>query len=265
MVTQSIRLGSLETRLLFHLESKEIITLTTRDIAKLLNITLGHANKVAWQLARKKRLLRFRKGFYLFAPMKAGPKGEWSENAFIVLDELMKGKPYYISFWSALNHYGLTEQIPRTVQVLATKRRRPFTFVGVRFQFIQTKKLGEWQEEMIAQHKIKMATREQLMIDCLSHSQRAGGIGEISKALWYAKDELDWKKLQALALKANDAVQRRLGYLSEYWNFPLKISLKPVGWRWLDPSAPKTETGISKKWGLILNVSERELKQWMEH
>ncbi len=264
MVTQNIQFGSLETKLLFHLEEKDTITITSQNIAKILGVSLGHANKVAWQLARKKRLLRFRKGVYLFAPMKAGPKGLWTEHKFIILDELLEKKPHYISFWNALNHYGLTEQIPNTVQVMVTQRRRNFHFLGAKFEFITVKHLGEWKEEKIANHSIRMATIEQLLIDCLTHPRYAGGIEEISKAIWNAKDDINWNKLKELTLQSNDAVQRRLGYLAEFWKLPLKISIRPTGWRWLDPSASKIEKGRSEKWRLLLNVEERKLKQWME-
>jgi hypothetical protein len=43
--------------------------------------------------------------------------------------------------------------------------------------------------------------------------------------------------------------------------------LKPgeiVGWRWLDPSAPKKALGKSAKWGLLLNVPEKELLEWRD-
>ncbi len=264
MVTQDFRFGSLETKLLFMLEEKEAITITTGEIAKSLGISKNHANKLAWQLAKKKRLLRFRKGIYLFAPMKSGPRGLWSEHSFIVADELLKNKPYYIGFWSALNHYGLTEQIPVVTQVVVTHRQRPFRFVGSKFEFIHVNKLGEWREENIANHRVKIATVEQLILDCLSSSKQGIGIELVSPALWTARKRIDWKKLASLALKSKDAARRRLGYLADLWRLPLKLKVKPFGWRWLDAGAVKKTVGLSHKWGLKLNLTEKELKQWME-
>jgi len=47
-------------------------------------------------------------------------------------------------------------------------------------------------------------------------------------------------------------------------NVPLLLGVV-IGWRWLDPSAPKKLLAKSARWGLLLNVSERELLEWREH
>jgi predicted transcriptional regulator of viral defense system len=265
MVTKNFRFGELETRALFALEKAEASLVTSTELAKILKISKNRANKLAWQLVRKKRFLRIRRGVFLFAPMKAGPKGHWSEEAFALLSQVMKDKPYRISFRTAMNYYGFTEQIPWITQVIVTQRRRSFEAVGTKYEFIKVDKLGEWQEENIAGKSVKMATREQLIIDCLAHPEYCGGMEEIAKALWNAKDELDWKELRDLALKSKDAVQRRFGYLLEVLKLPsFKLRRKPVGWRWLDPSSIKTIKGKSAIWGMLLNLTEKELTRWKE-
>ncbi|MFH1222027.1 MAG: type IV toxin-antitoxin system AbiEi family antitoxin [Candidatus Micrarchaeota archaeon] len=264
MVTRNFRFGELETRALFALEKAEASLVTSAELAKMLKISKNRANKLVWQLIRKKRLLRIRRGAFLFAPMKAGPRGQWSEEAFALLSQVMKDKPYYISFRTAMNYYGFTEQIPWITQVVVTQRRRSFEAVGTKYDFIKVDKLGEWQEENIAGKSVKMATREQLIIDCLAHPEYGGGLEEITKALWNARNELDWKKLRTLASKSKDAVRRRLGYLLEVLKLPSFKIKKSSGWRWLDPSSIKTVKGKSAKWGLLLNLTEKELTKWKE-
>ena len=83
--------------------------------------------------------------------------------------------------------------------------------------------------------------------------------------LWNARKKIDWAKLDALALKSTDAVQRRLGYLTELLGLRKQKKRVFVGWRWLDPSNSKKAVGKSGKWGLMLNVSEKELTEWKEH
>lgn len=264
MVTKNIRFGELETRVLFVLEEAEASLITSSELAKILKISKNRANKLAWQLARKKRLLRIRKGVYLFAPMKAGPKGHWSEEAFTLLSQLMGNKPYHVSFRTAMNYYGYTEQIPWVMQVVITQRRRSFKAVGMKYEFIKVDKLGEWQEENISGKSLKLATREQLIIDCLAHPEYCGGMEEIAKMLWNARSELVWSELRNLALKSKDAVRRRLGYLLELLKLPSIKAKKPTGWRWLDPSGLKTIKGKSNKWKLLLNLTETELTEWKE-
>lgn len=265
MVTQKYRFGELETKALFALEEKEASIVRISVLGRLLRISRNRANKLAWQLARKKRLIRIRKGVYLFAPLKAGPKGEWSEEALIVLSEILKDKPYYVSFWTALNFYHLTEQIPIVVQAVITHRRRPFNAVGAKFEFITVKKLGEWKEERTGNKAFRIATIEQLIIDCLTHPEYCGGIDEACKGLWEARKRIDYLKLKELAKKAPDVVQRRLGYLLEKLGLrKIKLRKKFSGWRWLDPGWSKKDYEKNEKWGLLANLSDNELLSWME-
>jgi predicted transcriptional regulator of viral defense system len=261
---QKIRLGDMELEALFALEESEEGVLTLRDIAKRMRLSKEQAWKLASRLVRKNRLIRLKRGIYLFAPMKAGRKGLWTENALATIPKLMEGKEYYIGFWSALSHYGLTEQIPVTVQVVTTSRQRTLEVLQTRFEFTQVRRLGEWRDERIGEDTVRIATPEQLVLDCLSLPEKSGGVKEASKALWSARKRLDWKKLEALASCSSDAARRRLGYLSELLGMR---KLKPgeiVGWRWLDPSAPKKALSKSVKWGLLLNISEKELLEWRD-
>jgi len=262
MATQSIRLGELETRAIFALEEAEAGIITSSELAKMLKISKNRANKLAWQLAGKRRLIRVRKGIYLFAPMKSGRQGVWTENALASVPALMAGRQYYVGFWTALNYYGLTEQIPFTVQIVTTARRRAFEALQSRFEFVQVRRLGKWREEEIGGKRVRFATMEQLIVDCLSMPERSGGVKEACKALWNARKTVRWEVLEALAANSNDAVRRRLGYLSELLGLRRFKAEKTVGWRWLDPSAAKKAFAKSAKWGLLLNVAEKELTEW---
>ncbi len=265
MVARNYRFGELETRALFALEEGEVGLITSLQLAKLLNVSRGRANKLAWQLARKKRLLRVRKGVYLFAPLKAGPKGYWSENALVLMPELIKNGQYAVSYWAALSHYGLTEQMPISIQVKVSKRRRYFEAFGSKIWFIKVSDIGETKEERISGKPVKFATVEQLIIDCLTHPEHCGGVQEATKALWYSKEKIDWGKLGELALKSKNVVRRRLGFLLELLHLPgLKNKERFAGWRWLDHSRIKVVKGRSEKWGLIINLTEKELMQWQE-
>ena len=261
---QSIRFGGLELRAIFALEEKEAGMVTLGEMAGKLRLTKVQAWKLASRLVRKKRLIRLKRGTYLFAPMKAGARGLWSENAHALVSKLMEGAEYYVGFWAALNHYGLTEQIPYTVQIVTTARRRPFEALQSRFEFVQVRRLGEWQEEKIGDNSVRFAAIEQLVLDCLALPGKCGGVKEACKALWEARKRIDWKKLEALVAKSNDAVRRRLGYLCELLKIRKFKRERPVGWRWLDTSAPKKAVAKSRKWGLLLNVSEKELVEWRE-
>lgn len=261
---QNIRFGELELKALFALEEKETGVITLAELAAKLTLSKVQAWKLASRLVRKKRLIRLKPGVYLFAPMRAGPKGLWTENALALVPKLMKGKAYYIGYWTALNYYGLTEQIPFTVQIVTPSRQRAFEALHSRFEFVKVRRLGEWREEKIGGELVRFASIEQLVLDCLTLPEKSGGIKEACKALWNARKTIDWEKLESLARKSNDAVRRRLGYLTELLGIHRLKVKNFIGWRWLDQSTSKKVLAKSIKWGLLLNVTDKELTEWRE-
>ena len=72
---------------------------------------------------------RIEKGKYLIIPL-GSEKGKYTLHEFVIASYLVE--PYAISYWSALHHYGLTEQIPTTVfvQTPARKKKASSTFSG---------------------------------------------------------------------------------------------------------------------------------------
>ncbi len=265
MATNNIRMGELEMRALFKLEEAKASLVTTRALAEMLEISLNRVNKLAWQLSRKKRLLRVRKGAYLFAPLVAGPNGHWSEDSRVLLSQLLENEEYYYSFATASNYYSLTEQIPWTTQAVVTKRRRDFEAVATKYQFTTVSKLGEWREEKIAGKIIRIATKEQLVIDCLQFPWLCGGLTEAAKVVWNARKEIDWKKLGEMANASKSAVGQRLGFLQEALGLkPVKLRGKHLGWRMLDPKGSKTIIEKNSKWMMLVNFDKRDLVNWME-
>ena len=264
MREQSFKFGELETRALFFLEEKEISTITSEDLAKALKISSNRANKLAWQLIRKNRLIRIKKGLFLFAPMRAGIAGNWSEDNYFILDKVIQGKPYYVSFLTAMHHYELTEQIPLVVQVVTTAKVNSFSAIGSKFQFIKVRKLGKYKEEKIKGKNINFATQEQLIIDGLTYPKYCTGIIEVTKALWNAK--LNFKELRTLVKDSKNVVQRRLGYLLEVLKRKESklFEGKFAGLQWLDPSSTKKPIEVSKKWNLRVNLTDKELTYWMK-
>ena len=66
-------------------------------------------------------------------------KGKYTLNEFIIGSLLVN--PYCIAYWSVLNFYGLTEQIPNTVflQTTARKKKQATEVFGVRYRIVKIK------------------------------------------------------------------------------------------------------------------------------
>jgi len=260
------RFGETELKLLFELEQRKNFIFTIEDAKSILGGSAASVWNVIKRLKKKKRIIRLQKGTYLFAPLKSGEEGLWSENAFIVVPYLVGTGRYYIGFLSAMNYWGMTEQVPQTVYVALDRQKRPLEAVQTRFVFVKKPKLGDITRIEIQNVKVNIASKEQAIIDGLLFPQYCLGIDETAKAIHSSKGELDWEKLIAIAKKEKSIVRRRLGYLLDALGLKQnakKLEEKFVGFNWLDPRYPKRALSYSKKWGLKINVAESDLLGFM--
>ena len=263
--TKRITLGPRETQLLFALESRQADLFTPREAARILRVPVGVASDVIYRLRGKGRVIDVRKGEYLLVPARAGIGAGWSESIFRTVDAVVR-EGYYVGFWSAMNYWGMTEQVPRVVHVVTANRRRPFRFQGQRVQFVTMRpdRIFGATQESAGRGSFSISDRERTLVDALLLPRYCGGVGEAAKALAETGRELRWERLGAYVRRLGvDAVTRRLGYLLELLDLqaPLRRRLRREfrGFRWLDPSAPRQRLGYSKEWGLILNVTQEEL------
>ncbi len=237
-------------------KNKNIFTLD--DIKKLVDRPKNFLD----QLARKKWILRIRREVYLIAPLEAGEGGadSYTVHSF-VLGSLLT-RPYYIGYWSALDHYGFTEQTPPYVYVVTPKPRNSRKILNTEFKFvtITPKKMFDVESTTVENNHVNISSAEKTFVDCLDHPEHAGGIEEVAKALYFSKDELKLKKLARLAIKiGNNTVIKRLGYLSEIFDLNecleiLSIATIKKGYSTLDTLSPK-KGKIKEKWSLIINAA----------
>src|SRR3989344_9256079 len=103
-------LSSRETTIIAWLESYQKYFFTIQDIQHFFKDQMQRYNTIK-SLIKKKRIIKINREKYYLVPIKA-KSGGWSENQFILADEIMNGKDYFIGGWSAANYWRLTDQIP---------------------------------------------------------------------------------------------------------------------------------------------------------
>jgi predicted transcriptional regulator of viral defense system len=171
--------------------------------------------------------------------------------------------PAIIAYWSALNHHGMTEQLPRTVFVATdhSVRRQPGDVLGVNYRIVSLKpaKVFGVTKEWIDEAPFYITDREKTIIDGLDIPRNVGGVSEIVKALGSSWRLLDEKKLREYAVKiGNSAVAKRLGFILEALGlgdvdtFRMEVPRAP-GFSALDPSLPKGGK-YNRRWGLRVNA-----------
>ena len=211
------------------------------------------------RLQKKGRVERIEKGKYMIIPLGA-EKGKYTLNEFVIGSLLVK--PYTIAYWSALHYYGLTEQIPNTVFIQTTTRKKNqiIEIFGVRYKIVKIKetKFFGIKKTWIEETQINITDKEKTIVDCLDKPQYCGGIVEVAKAL--KNGNFDKNKLITYVKEfGNSGVIRRLGYLCDL--LQIDISLPRIDTRsylFLDPTMPH-KGSKSAKWRLIVNLDEKVL------
>jgi predicted transcriptional regulator of viral defense system len=207
------------------------------DLAKILQKKAEHVKTLLYRLRKQKLVFRVERGKY-----------SAHDDPLIFSSYLYQ--PSYISLWTALRFYNLTEQLPRTVFVMVPKPKKAIRFMDRDIVFAKTKHFWGYQKERYDGFEIFMADREKAVIDCLISNKIP--LDEVVKAI--ENTGLDVDKLVGYVLKIGGAsLAKRAGYLLEesgYDSNPL-LSLVDYNYVPLDPSLGKTGKK-NKKWRLTI-------------
>ena len=203
---------------------------------------------------------RVERGKYMVIPLTAR-KGEFTLNEFVIGSELVE--PYAVSYWSALNYHGLTEQIPGTVflQTTSRKKRRELRVFGVRYKIVKIleSKFFGVEKVWIDNIAVNITDQEKTIVDCLDHPKYCGGVIEVAKAL--RNGVFDSDRLSEYARRiGNSGVMRRLGYLCGLLGIQIDLPVIDArNYLYLDPTMPK-DGELDSTWRLVLNVELGELE-----
>ena len=169
-----------------------------------------------------------------------------------------------VGYWSALNYYGLTEQMPRITYVLTPVRRnyRNLENKGIKAVIIRRNKFFGFRELQISGRAVRITDPEKTVADCLDRPANCGGILEVAKALRFG---IDMERTVEYLRKMNsNAGMKRFGYISEVMGLDisgLDEEIKKVkGYPSLDPTLER-KGHWNTKWGLLVNVPEGYLEE----
>lgn len=268
MGTESIEserrgLSSQEALVLTRLAAEGETIVTLADLQESDDLSYERAKGLAHNLVRKKWLDRLKPGLYLIVPLAAGETGEYTEHEFVVASHL--ADPTYVSYWSALNYHGLTEQVPLTVFAATTEQVPEREIHGVTYRFVTLtpEKFFGSEPVDVGGHQVDVATVEKTLADCADHPEHCGGITELAKALRNAAD-VDYDTLAEHLLRlGNGAAIKRVVYLADRLGVELSgrdelVAAFTTGYSKLDPT--RGDDGrYSGEYRLLLNVDEEEL------
>ncbi|MGH7269926.1 MAG: type IV toxin-antitoxin system AbiEi family antitoxin domain-containing protein [Polyangiaceae bacterium] len=269
----SRKYGGLGVALLRALAEQGRSTFTVAD-ARQAGVAVGVADSylsvLLHRLQRAGLIRRLKHGTYALA---TGLPGFPEAHAFALGMALVQ--PSAVSGWAALNHHGLTEQIPRVITLTTPKRvvtpamrgavrTAPSTgdVAGQKFEIVTVVPSHFFGDEelWLGDSKVRMFDRERALLDCFALPRRFGGLAEGLGILEEHLQQLDLKKLVAHAKRyGKAAVARRVGYALEHVGAAAGV-VEPLqavpmqGVRPLDPTRP-AEGERNRRWGLIENLA----------
>lgn len=188
-------------------------------------------------------------------------KGKYTLHEFVIASVL--ADPFCIAYWSALNFHGLTEQMPRTIFVQTTSRRKRqrLSIFGVDYHInrVKREKFFGVQKNWIEGIGINITDPDKTIVDCLDKPQFCGGLIEVAKALKERKFEMG-KLIDYSKRINNSGVMRRLGYLNDLLGLEMELpKIDTRSYLHLDPSMPH-KGRKNAKWRLIVNIDELDLE-----
>jgi predicted transcriptional regulator of viral defense system len=225
--------------------------------------------KLLSDLVKRGLLLRLKKGLYYTIPFER-ESDTFMPNWHIIAAHLSNGMNYYIGYYSALEIHSLITQPSLQEQIIVDKQIKPpiIKIKDIQFRFIFHNKKhffgakSVWIDDF---NQVKCSDFEKTIIDCLYKPHYAGGIVEISKAVFKLRERMDYSKLfEYIKIFDSQAVVKRLGFLLELFEIdhPILMQLnkmKTKSFTQLDPSLPRQGKMISK-WSLQLNVDTETIK-----
>lgn len=153
----------------------------------------------------------------------------------------------FICYHSALEYYGIANQVFSNVFVGSLTRFNNFVFNDNEFIFKSAKNIKFVNN--IINEGIKVSSLEKTIVDCIDNINLAGGIEEILNALEQIK-YLNEKKILEVLLDINKMVlYQKVGYLLELYNNQFEFS---------DDFFKECKTHISKKVNYLIQYEFKE-------
>lgn len=220
-------------------------------------------------MTKRGLLMRLKEGIYFIIPYEQN-SGSFMPDWHLVAEHLVNDAGYYIGYYSALQIHNLITQPSLKEQIVVSKQLRPSTIKikNVPFQFIfhnenhffGGKKI--WIDDF---NRVICSDLEKTIIDCLFKPDYAGGIVEISRAIYISKNQIKFDKLLEYSQQfKSQAVIKRLGFLLELLEIKNNIiddlqRVKTASYVLLDTELPKKGKMISR-WSIQQNLETETIK-----
>jgi predicted transcriptional regulator of viral defense system len=245
-----------------------------RNAAAALGVAESYVAVLLHRLQRTGFIERVKRGAYAFA---GSIPGLGDVHPFSVAMALIE--PCAISGWTALNHHGLTEQIPHVITLTTPKRvvtpamrgashtdPSVWEVAGQRYEIVSTIPVNffGYEEVWVGGSRVHILDRERALLDCFASPRKFGSLSEAFGILEEHLHQIDVQCLIAHASRFSKRVAaKRIGYALENFGVASEVleplrALPMLGYRVLDP----TKEGVGprdRRWQVVVNLDAPRL------
>jgi len=169
--------------------------------------------QVLSKMVNENKLIKLQRGLYYIVPLEHNGKN-FIPNWHLVAKCLMKGKNYYVGYYSAMQIHNLITQPSLTEIIVTDIQAKPakLEIQGVRFQFVYHNKqkfFGLEKTWIDDYNKINCSDIEKTIVDSFINPQYSGGIVEVAKAIYETRNKINKDKLFSYFTRAGSKVASR--------------------------------------------------------
>ena len=267
-------LGKVSANLISRLYDEDKTIFEIGDVQRILGKNYNDATDLLSRLVKRKVITRLKAGKFLIIPQELGSAERYMGNWYVAAREVVNSPLYYIAFYSAMHYWGMLTQ--PLIKIFAATPKRQIVPLEMRdkliFIFVKEKSIWGIKEEWVAKtKKARISDLERTIIDAVAHPQYCGGITEIAKGIWLAKERIDYERLRNYVDKyGKNVVAKRLGYILEILKIEqtalLEQCKKYIRKRYdlFDPVLPGGKID-KNNWHLIDNVGQKQILDLVGH
>lgn len=220
--------------------------------------------KAAARLAKKNRVLRIRRGFFVIVPLEYRTTGILPPEWFIADLMAYLEQPYYVGLLSAASLHGAAHQKPQQYQVVTTTPQREVRKKGMamRFFFKTNFKATPVTKVKVQTGYISVSSPEATALDLIRYGRSIGGLDRVMTVFQELGESIDAGKLiEAVKAEGSLVAAQRLGWLMEkcgHSEMVLDLAGYIAGnnppFTRLDPSLPGADSERDTRWRLLINT-----------
>lgn len=200
--------------------------ITAQQIFSEANAFLNHKQTqyLITALTKQGWLMRIKKGLYAISDLST--RGFLSLSSYVVANLLVKDS--YVSFESALHHYGMFDQLTNKIISVSLKMYKTVQLQNIEYGFVKTKAdyYFGWQEVNIDNKTARIATAEKALVDIVNFHKSIYAIDLVIEKLREHKNDLDFTRLNEYVGKLSMTTIKIFGFIFDLLNIDSSQLLK---------------------------------------